>query len=64
MIQANWILLAVCILGVMIQIDMTAVNVALVPIADTINADLSLVQWALSAYVLAWGALCSCRTLG
>ncbi len=54
--KAHWILLAVCILGVMIQIDMTAVNVALVPIADTINADLSLVQWALSAYVLAWGA--------
>lgn len=52
----NWILFAVCILGVMIQIDFTAVNVALIAIGHSINADLRTVQWALSAYVLAWGA--------
>jgi MFS transporter, DHA2 family, methylenomycin A resistance protein len=54
--KANWILLAVCILGIMIQIDYTAVNVALIAIGHSLNADLSTVQWALSAYVLAWGA--------
>ena len=55
-LKARWILFAVCILGMMIQIDYTAVNVALVAIAKTIKADLATAQWALSAYVLAWGA--------
>jgi EmrB/QacA subfamily drug resistance transporter len=55
--KSGWILFAVCILGVMIQIDYTAVNVALIAISHSIHADLNLVQWALSAYVLAWGAL-------
>jgi len=54
--KSAWILLAVCILGVMIQIDFTAVNVALIDIAQSMRADLGTVQWALSAYVLAWGA--------
>lgn len=55
-VKPNWILFAVCILGIMIQIDFTAVNVALVAIGQTLQADLSVVQWSLSAYVLAWGA--------
>lgn len=54
--KAGWILFAVCILGIMIQIDFTAVNVALVDISHTLHTGLSTVQWALSAYVLAWGA--------
>lgn len=54
--KSGWILFAVCILGVMIQIDFTAVNVALIAIGQTIHANLTVVQWALSAYVLAWGA--------
>ncbi|MBS0351562.1 MAG: hypothetical protein JSR33_10345, partial [Proteobacteria bacterium] len=54
--KAGWILFAVCILGIMIQIDYTAVNVALIAISRSIHANLNLVQWALSAYVLAWGA--------
>lgn len=54
--RAGWILFAVCILGVMIQIDYTAVNVALVDIGRGLNASLITVQWALSAYVLAWGS--------
>ena len=41
----------------MIQIDFTAVNVALIAIGHTLKTDLSTVQWALSAYILAWGAL-------
>lgn len=55
-VKSHWILFAVCILGIMIQIDFTAVNVALIAIGRTLQADLSVVQWALSAYVLAWGA--------
>jgi EmrB/QacA subfamily drug resistance transporter len=55
--KAGWILFAVCILGIMLQIDFTAVNVALPAISHAIDADLNTVQWALSAYVLAWGAL-------
>ncbi len=54
--KPGWILFAVCILAVMIQIDYTAVNVALIAIGHSLHADLSTVQWALSAYVLAWGA--------
>lgn len=54
--RAAWILFAVCILGVMIQIDYTAVNVALVEIGRSLNINLTMVQWALSAYVLAWGS--------
>ncbi len=54
--KPGWILFAVCILAVMIQIDYTAVNVALIAIGHTLHADLSTVQWSLSAYVLAWGA--------
>lgn len=54
--NSGWILFAVCILGIMIQIDFTAVNVALVAIGRSLHADLSVVQWSLSAYVLAWGA--------
>lgn len=54
--KSTWILFAVCILGIMIQIDFTAVNVALIAIGHTLHADLNTVQWALSAYVLAWGA--------
>ena len=54
--KSGWILFAVCILGIMIQIDFTAVNVALIAIGRSLHTGLSTVQWALSAYVLAWGA--------
>ncbi len=54
--RAAWILFAVCILGIMIQIDYTAVNVALIDIGRTLNINLTTAQWALSAYVLAWGS--------
>lgn len=55
--KSGWILAAICILGVMIQVDFTAINVALIVIAHSVNTDLATVQWVLSAYVLAWGAL-------
>ncbi len=55
--KAGWILFAVSILGIMIQVDYTAVNVALVDIAHSVHSNLDTIQWVLSAYVLAWGAL-------
>lgn len=55
--KAGWILFAVSILGIMIQVDYTAVNIALVDIAHSVHSNLDTVQWVLSAYVLAWGAL-------
>jgi EmrB/QacA subfamily drug resistance transporter len=39
------------------NIDYTAVNLTLVPIAAEINAELNSLQWLLSVYVLVWGAL-------
>lgn len=53
----SWILLiAVGVLIFLINIDYTAVNLTLVPISEEINADLSSLQWLLSAYVLVWAA--------
>ena len=53
----SWIvLIAIGILIVLLNIDYTAVNLTLVPISEEINADLSSLQWLLSAYVLVWAA--------
>ncbi|MDK3160896.1 MFS transporter [Kamptonema cortianum] len=46
-------------MGVLIfilNIDYTAVNLTLVPIAEEIQTDLNNLQWLLSAYVLVWAA--------
>jgi len=51
-----WIITAIGILAVMVNIDFTAVNLALVPISKDLNANLSELQWVLSGYVLAWAA--------
>lgn len=48
---------AISILVFLVNIDYTAVNLALVSISDYVEADLSTLQWLLSAYVLAWAAL-------
>lgn len=53
----GWVLFAVCIVAFMVQIDFTAVNVALETISKTVHSDLTTTQWVLSAYVLAWGAM-------
>jgi len=54
----SWIVLfAIGILIFLINIDYTAVNLTLVPIAEEINGDLNSLQWLLSAYVLVWAAL-------
>ena len=54
--QARWILFAICILIVAINLDYTSVNLALVSMAAEVDSDLNIIQWALSAYVLAWAA--------
>ncbi len=51
-----WILFAVCILAVMVQVDYTAVNVAIVDISKSLHASLTIIQWVLSAYVLTWAS--------
>ncbi|MBA3813495.1 MAG: MFS transporter [Alphaproteobacteria bacterium] len=54
----SWmVLIAIGILLFLTNIDYTAVNLTLVPIAEEIDADLSTLQWLLSAYVLVWAAL-------
>ena len=53
----TWIVLtAIGILVFLINIDYTAVSLTLLPISEEINADLSSLQWLLSAYALIWSA--------
>jgi len=53
-----WIMLFVIgLLVFLMNIDYTAVNLALVPISDEIDGDLNILQWLLSGYVLIWAAL-------
>lgn len=54
----SWIvLISIGVLIFLINIDYTAVNLTLVPIAAEIDTDLNTLQWLLSAYVLVWAAL-------
>ena len=55
--QAFWVLVSLNVLMFLINIDYTAVNLALVSIAADVDVDLNTVQWVLSGYVLAWSAL-------
>lgn len=56
--QGLWlILLAVGLLVYLLNIDYTAVNMAIRPVSEEITADLSDLQWLLSAYVLVWSGL-------
>lgn len=53
----KWIVIfAVGALLFIMNIDYTAVNLTLVPIAEEIQTDLNSVQWMLSTYVLVWAA--------
>lgn len=53
-----WLVLAsISVLVFLLNIDYTAVNLALVAISEEISADLHTFQWLLSGYVLAWAAL-------
>jgi len=49
-----WLLFAISLMALMINIDYTAVNLALVTIARDLHSNLNTIQWLLAAYVLAW----------
>lgn len=52
-----WILLVTMVFMVLlINLDYTAVNMAIKPISRDLNADLGSIQWMLSGYILAWAA--------
>lgn len=50
-------LLTIGMLVFLLNIDYTAVNLALLPISEEIDCDLNSLQWLLSGYVLTWGAV-------
>jgi EmrB/QacA subfamily drug resistance transporter len=50
-------LCAIGILVILMNIEFSAVNLALVPISKDIEAVLNDLQWVLSGYILVWGAL-------
>jgi len=50
--QSRLILAVISVLVFVMNIDYTAVNLALVPISEEIAGDLNTLQWLLSAYVL------------
>ncbi|MCW5590125.1 MAG: MFS transporter [Legionellales bacterium] len=53
-----WLALSgLALVSFMINIDFTAVNIALMPISHDLATQLNTIQWILSAYVLTWGAL-------
>lgn len=54
--QSFWILFSLSVLVFLINVDYTAVNLALVSIASEMETPLNTIQWVLSAYVLSWGA--------
>tara|TARA_R110002095_G_scaffold36908_2_gene34426 strand:+ start:3844 stop:5397 length:1554 start_codon:yes stop_codon:yes gene_type:complete len=55
--RAYFVLFAMMILILLINVDYTAVNIALLPISKDSGADLNTLQWLLSGYVLAWATL-------
>ena len=55
-VRAWFILVAMMILILLINVDYTAVNIAMVSISYEINEDLNTLQWLLSAYILTWAA--------
>lgn len=55
--QRMGILSSMLVLIFLINIDYSAVNIAMVTIAEEIHGDLQTLQWVLSGYILAWGLL-------
>lgn len=54
----QWILLfALSLMAFLINVDYTAVNLALLPIARDFHVSLTVLQWLLTAYVLAWAII-------
>lgn len=56
--QNRWLIMsALFVLLVLVNIDYTALNVALVTISLEMDTSLNTIQWLLSGYVLAWAAM-------
>jgi EmrB/QacA subfamily drug resistance transporter len=54
----KWFLLfALSLMMFIINVDYTAVNLTLIPMAREFSADLNTIQWVLSGYVLSWALL-------
>ena len=52
-----WLILSsMMVLILLINVDYTAVNIAMIGIAEEINVELDSLQWLLSGYVLAWAS--------
>ena len=56
-LRAYFVLGAMIVLIFLINVDYTAVNIAMLPISKDTGADLNDLQWLLSGYVLAWASL-------
>lgn len=50
-----WLLLALAIILFMVNIDYTAVNLALSSMADTFTVEFGSISWVLTGYIFAWG---------
>ncbi|MCB1827302.1 MAG: MFS transporter, partial [Coxiellaceae bacterium] len=51
------LLVGLSMMAFMINIDYSAVNLALVTIANDVHSSIATIQWILSGYVLAWAAI-------
>ncbi len=55
--QKVWLVFAIALMALMINVDYTAVNLSLITIANHLQSNLDTIQWALSGYMLAWAAI-------
>lgn len=57
-VDPRWLLLlAFSTIGFLINVDYSAVNLALIPMTNHWHTDLNTIQWALSGYLLGWAML-------
>lgn len=56
MAKKNWLLFALTLMALIVNIDYTAVNLSLVKISHELHSELNVIQWVLGAYVLVWSA--------
>ncbi len=55
--SSSLLLFAISLIMLLINVDYTAVNLALPTIANNLHASLNTIQWVLTAYMLTWGLL-------
>jgi EmrB/QacA subfamily drug resistance transporter len=51
------LLVAISLIMFLINVDYTAINLALIPMSQDLHTNLTTIQWVLSGYVLAWAVL-------